>query len=66
MCEAVRLNKPANEILVFITLSSKTNAQKKNQRKIVNIFLPIILANVVGAQENRLIKWHIAVRPMMP
>ena len=39
---------------------------EKNQRKIVNIFLPIILANVVGAQVDRLIKWCIAVGPMMP
>ena len=29
---------------------------KKNQRKTVNIFLPIILAYVLGAQKNGLIE----------
>ena len=35
--------------------NSQVKINKKNQRKIVNIFLPIILAYVLGAQKNRLI-----------
>ena len=40
-----------NKAYTFIGLD-----KQKNQRKIVNIFLPIILAHVLGAQYNRIIK----------